>query len=129
MYSMHCATGGATDHVFALCQLLGFRFAPRLRDIADRKLGSIAVPSTYKRIESLMGCTIKTAAGWPPTSGKTGWILPLAELARIERTLFTLYWLEQPGLSRACQASLNKGEARHTLAAAIYTVRDGSPIA
>jgi len=73
---MHFATGGATDHVFALCQLLGFRFAPCLRDIADRKLGSIAVPSTYKRIESPMGCTIKTAAGWPPTSGKTGWILP-----------------------------------------------------
>ncbi|MFX7556109.1 Tn3 family transposase, partial [Acinetobacter baumannii] len=55
-------TGGATDHVFALCHLLGFRFVPRLRDIADRKLGSIAAPSTYKGIESLMGRTIKTAA-------------------------------------------------------------------
>jgi len=125
MCSMHFATGGATDHVFALCKLLGFRFAPRLRDIADRKLGSIAVPSTYKRIESPMGCTIETAASWPPTSGKTGWILPLAELGRIERMLFTLDWLEQPDLRRAYQAGLNKGEARHTLAAAIYTSRQG----
>ncbi|GAA3273465.1 hypothetical protein GCM10020258_50460 [Sphingomonas yabuuchiae] len=25
-------TGGATDHVFALCAMLGFRFCPRLRD-------------------------------------------------------------------------------------------------
>ncbi|MCP6280387.1 transposase, partial [Klebsiella pneumoniae] len=49
----------------------------------------------------------------------------LAELGRIERTLFTLDWLEQPELRRACQAGLNKGEARHTLAAAIYTNRQG----
>src|SRR3546814_20422435 len=57
-----CASDLATDHVFALCHLLGFRFAPRLRDIGDRKLGSIAAPSTYKGIENLMGRTIKTAA-------------------------------------------------------------------
>lgn len=31
-------TGGATDHVFGLCTLPGFRFAPRLRDIKDRRL-------------------------------------------------------------------------------------------
>ena len=31
-------TGGATEHVFGLCHLLGFRFAPRLRDLADRRL-------------------------------------------------------------------------------------------
>ena len=49
----------------------------------------------------------------------------LAELGRIERTLFTMDWLEQPDLRRACQAGLNKGEARHTLAAAIYTNRQG----
>jgi TnpA family transposase len=31
-------TGGFTDHVFALCHLLGFRFAPRIRDLADKRL-------------------------------------------------------------------------------------------
>src|SRR3546814_8354274 len=41
------------------------------------------------------------------------------------RTLLALDWLEQPDLRRACQAGLNKGEARHTLAAAIYTNRQG----
>ncbi len=25
-------TGGASDHIFALCRMLGFRFCPRLRD-------------------------------------------------------------------------------------------------
>ena len=31
-------TGGVTDHVFGLCHLFGFRFAPRIRDIKERKL-------------------------------------------------------------------------------------------
>lgn len=152
LHEHYTDTGGATDHVFALCHLLGFRFAPRLRDIGDRKLGSIAAPSTYKGIENLMGRTIKTAAieaDWDDivrivASIKDGTVAPsvilrklaaykrqnrldfaLAELGRIERTLFTLDWLEQPELRRARQAGLNKGEARHTLAAAIYTNRQG----
>jgi TnpA family transposase len=36
-----------TDHVFALCHLLGYRFVPRLRDLADRRLGTIEPPSAY----------------------------------------------------------------------------------
>jgi hypothetical protein len=31
-------TAGAIDHVFGLCQLLGFRFAPRIRDLAAPRL-------------------------------------------------------------------------------------------
>ena len=31
-------TAGFTDHVFALCHLLGLRFAPRIRDLADKRL-------------------------------------------------------------------------------------------
>jgi hypothetical protein len=31
-------TAGFTDHVFALMHLLGFRFAPRIRDLADKRL-------------------------------------------------------------------------------------------
>jgi TnpA family transposase len=31
-------TGGATDHVFGLCHLFGFRFAQRIRDLKDRRL-------------------------------------------------------------------------------------------
>ncbi|GLS24282.1 hypothetical protein GCM10007874_73040 [Labrys miyagiensis] len=31
-------TGGATDHVFGLFHLMGYRFAPRLRDLKDRRL-------------------------------------------------------------------------------------------
>jgi TnpA family transposase len=31
-------TAGFTDHVFAMMSLLGFRFAPRIRDLADKRL-------------------------------------------------------------------------------------------
>jgi TnpA family transposase len=31
-------TGGATDRVFGLCHLFGFRIAPRIRDLKDRRL-------------------------------------------------------------------------------------------
>ena len=31
-------TSGYTDHIFALCHLLGFRFAPRIRDLGDHRL-------------------------------------------------------------------------------------------
>lgn len=34
----HCTdTAGFTDHVFALLHLLGFRFAPRIRDLSHTK--------------------------------------------------------------------------------------------
>jgi TnpA family transposase len=48
-------TGGATDHVFALCSMLGFRFCPRLRDFPDRRLVSIASPGTYPTLAPLLG--------------------------------------------------------------------------
>lgn len=30
-------TGGFTDHVFALCAILGFDFAPRIRDLPSKR--------------------------------------------------------------------------------------------
>ncbi len=31
-------TGGFSDHVFAMCRLLGFHFAPRIRDLKEKRL-------------------------------------------------------------------------------------------
>jgi hypothetical protein len=44
---------------------------------------------------------------------------------RIERTLFTLDWLESRELRQQCQAGLNKGEARHYLAQAVFVHKQG----
>ena len=46
---------GANDHVFGLCHLLGYRFAPRLRDIRDRRLGTIQPGRECKDLEPLLG--------------------------------------------------------------------------
>jgi TnpA family transposase len=34
----HTDGGGDSDHVFALCSLLGFQFAPRIPDLKSRRL-------------------------------------------------------------------------------------------
>ena len=56
---------------------------------------------------------------------QNGLALALREIGRIERTLFTLDWLEQPQLRRQATAELNKGEARNALARAVCFHRLG----
>ena len=51
--------------------------------------------------------------------------LALGEIGRIERTLFMLEWMESPQLRMECQAGLNKGEARHALARAVFAHSQG----
>ena len=47
-------TAGYTDQVFGLSHLLGFRFAPRLRDLARAKLYTIQKPSDFPDLEKLL---------------------------------------------------------------------------
>ena len=49
----------------------------------------------------------------------------LGEIGRIERTLFMLDWIEIPCLRMECQAGLSKGEARHSLAKAVFAHSPG----
>ena len=145
-------TGGANDHVFALCHLLGFRFVPRLRDFQDYRLGAIEKTAAYKGIENLFSRPIRSdiiREHWDEiirlaASIKAGTVAPsvilkklaafprqnrldfaLSELGRLERTLFMLDWLESPELRRRCHAGLNKGESRHALAQAVFLHKQG----
>ena len=145
-------TGGATDDVFALCAMLGFRFCPRVRDFPDRRLVSIAAASTYPALTPLLGKRVRTdmvREHWGDilrlvASVHSGHVAPstvlkklaayerqnqlhlaLQEVGKVERTLFMLDWLENPDLRRRCQAGLNKGEQRHALTRAICTFRQG----
>jgi hypothetical protein len=47
-------TAGYTDQVFGLTHLLGFRFAPRLRDLSSSKLYTIGSPKDFSNIEGLI---------------------------------------------------------------------------
>jgi TnpA family transposase len=145
-------TGGASDHVFMLCTMLGIQFCPRLRDFADRRLASLEPASTYGDLAQLIGRRVKVDAireHWGEvlrlvSSLHAGTVLPFAmlrklaayqrqnqldlalqELGRIERTLFMLDWLESRPLRQRCQAGLNKSEQRHALAQAVFTFKQG----
>lgn len=53
-------TAGYTDQVFGLSHLLGFRFAPRLQDLAETKLYTIDQPSDFPKLENLLRGRINT---------------------------------------------------------------------
>src|ERR1035437_4533228 len=58
-------TAGATEHVFALCHLLGFRFVPRIRNLSDRRL--------YARLPFSGACS-RRDADIIVLSGATHWL-------------------------------------------------------
>ncbi len=108
-------TAGFTDHVFALMHLLGFRFAPRIRDLGETKLYVPQGVQAYPTLRPLIGGTLNikhVRAHWDDilrlaSSIKQGTVtaslmlrklgsyprqnglaVALRELGRIERTLF-----------------------------------------
>ena len=145
-------TAGFTDHVFALMHLLGFRFAPRIRDLADTKLYTPKRDVRYDALKPMIGAALNlkqirthwndilrlaasikqgtvTASLMLRKLGsyprQNGLALALRELGRIERTLFILDWLQSAELRHRVQARLNKGEARNALARAVFFYRLG----
>lgn len=53
-------TADYTDQVFGITNLLGFRFAPRLRDLADSKLYIFEKPEQYPDMEKVLKGRIHT---------------------------------------------------------------------
>ena len=116
----HTDGGGVSDHVFALVHLLGFRFAPRIPDLKDRRSTASTSRRPYPSLEPLIAGRINVAlirahwddilriavsirnglvtasvilrqlAAFPRQNGVAA---ALRELGRLERTLFTLDWL------------------------------------
>lgn len=109
-------TGGVSDHLFALCPLLGFRFAPRIRDLADRRLYTMRPPSAYQTLEPFIGGRINVKRirdHWDSvrhllSSIQRGTVtassilhklaaylrqngLALREMGRVERTMYSVY--------------------------------------
>jgi TnpA family transposase len=145
-------TAGFTDHVFALMHLLGFRFAPRIRDLADKRLYIHGDAKQYPTLAGLIGGSVNVKhirAHWDEilrlaASIKQGTVtaslmlrklgsyprqnglaVALRELGRIERTLFALDWMQNVELRRRVQIGLNKGEAKNALARAVFLNRLG----
>ena len=57
----HTDGGGDSDHVFALCSLLGFQFLPRIPDLKSRRFYSFGKASAYPSLEPLIAGRINVA--------------------------------------------------------------------
>jgi len=145
-------TAGYTDQVFGLTHLLGFRFAPRLRDLADSKLYTIGKASDFPKLEKLLRGQINIkiiqknyddvlrlahsiregSVSASLIMGKlgsyarqNGLATALREMGRIEKTIFILDYISSEALRRRIHRGLNKGEAMNALARAIFFGKHG----
>lgn len=145
-------TGGFTDHVFAISAILGFCFAPRIRDLADKRLYAFTPAAAHPALAPMVAGRVNEKlirSHWPDilrlaASMAAGSVVPshilrklaayprqnglamaLREVGRIERTLFILDWLTNRDLQRRAQIGINKGEAHHSLKRALFFNRLG----
>ena len=120
-------TAGYTDQIFGLTHLLGFKFAPRIRDLSDSKLFTIDKASEYPKLEAILRGQINTKVikenyqdvlrlahsikeGKVSASlimGKLGsysrqnsLATALREMGRIEKTIFILNYISDESLRR-----------------------------
>lgn len=132
--------------------MLGFRFAPRLRDLADSRLYTFGKSGDFPKLEKLLKGQINTKIiqenyddvlrlahsireGTVSASlimGKLGsysrqnsLATALREMGRIEKTNFILDYLSSETLRRNIHRGLNKGEAMNGLARAIFFGKHG----
>ncbi|MCI0579854.1 MAG: Tn3 family transposase [Chloroflexi bacterium] len=139
-------TGGYTYHVFALCCLLGFRFAPRIRSITEQFLFTVEPLAVAKEVEYLVKGTVNkdlirdygdemgrfAASIRQGTASASLLMRKLAayprqsrlaqafnEMGKLERTLFVLQYLQDKPFRQRIRRGLNKGEAIHHLARAL----------
>jgi TnpA family transposase len=140
-------TGGFTDHVFALTALLGFRFAPRIRDALSHRLYVMDEVGVDAPLNTLFFGQIKSkliVEQWEEmrraaSSIRHGTVSAsllmrklaayprqnqvaraLTELGKLERTSFLLDYFRDEALRRRVLIGLNKGEALHALARHLF---------
>jgi TnpA family transposase len=145
-------TAGYTEIIFALFDLLGLRFSPRIKDLPDQSLYRLNRQVKYQNIEPLLKGTINTKlilahyddllrlAG----SLKLGWVTAsliisklqahprqnsltraLVEYRRLIKTRFVLRYLLSENVRKEINLQLNKGEAMHALRRFIFFANGG----
>jgi TnpA family transposase len=111
-------TAGFTEHVFALCPLIGFRLAQAFDEI-------LRLAASIKQGTVTASLIMRKLASYPRQNSLA---VALRELGRIERTLFMLAMAARPGIRRRVTAGLNKGHARNALARAVFLNRGESKV-
>ena len=145
-------TAGYTDQVFGLSHLLGFVFAPRIRDISDSKLYQLPEMELKKNINNLASARINTniieqnyedilrlaysikdglvsssliLSKLGSYSRQNSLAKALQEMGRIEKTIFILRYATDNVLRRRILVGLNKGEAMNGLTRAVFFGKQG----
>ena len=145
-------TAGYTEIVFALFDLLGLQFSPRIRDLGDQRLYRVDRSRTYPNLEPRLKGRIRRdliLRHWDDLlrvagSLKRGWVTAsllisrlqsyrrqnaltraLQEYGRLVKTIFILRYLESEQLRRRINTQLNKGESLHSLREFLFFAHRG----
>ena len=145
-------TAGASDIVFGLFWLLGFQFSPRLADLGEARFWRIDRDADYGPLNHIARHRVNTARiadNWDDVlrvagSLKMGMVSAselirsllrsdrpstlagaIGDLGRISKTLHRLAYLDDETYRRRILTQLNRGEARHALARAVFHGRRG----
>jgi TnpA family transposase len=147
-------THGYTEIIFALFDLVGFRFTPRLRELGRQRLytsGGLDM-QRYPRLspyvrwrmrrprildwwDEMLRVAGSIRLGWVTASlfvhklhaypRKSALARALQEYGRLIKTLHILRWYAQPEDRRRITRQLNKGEALHDLRAFLMVANKG----
>jgi TnpA family transposase len=145
-------TGAYTDAIFGIFYLLGFQFSPRLADAGGARLWRIDPKADYGALNRLASDRVNTkliAEQWDDllrlagslklgvvqasglirtlqtNNSPTRLARALAELGRIIKTVHLLNFFDDEAYRRRILIQLNRGEARHMLARAVFHGKRG----
>ncbi len=80
--------------------------------MSDRRSELLRLAMSIKTGTVTASVILRKLAAYPRQNGLA---LALRELGKLERTLFTLQWLQDPDLRRRSHVGLNKGEQQNIL--------------
>jgi TnpA family transposase len=146
-------TAGYTDVMFALFDVLGLRFSPRIRDIGKKSLYRLNKDNSYLNLDILLkGNNINQSLileRWDDIlrvagSLKLGWVTAslfvgklqsfpqqnnllraVQEYGKLIKTIFILRYLNREEYRRSIHSQLNKGEALHSLRRFLFFAHQG----
>ncbi|MCL4525320.1 MAG: Tn3 family transposase [Gammaproteobacteria bacterium] len=145
-------TGAYSDVVFGLFRLLGYRFSPRLADVGGTRFWRIDPQADYGLLNAISAHQLhlqrivphwddmlrlagSLKLGRVSASGimrtlqagdrPTRLAQAIAEYGRIDKTLHMLRYIDDEALRRSTLVQLNRGEARHSVARAVFHAKRG----
>jgi len=145
-------THGYSEVVFGLFALLGYRFSPRLADLADQRFWRMSKEDDYGPLTELSRHVVNSrlisdhwddmlrlagslklgkvkATAVMRTLQRAGSLSGLgravAELGRVEKTRYLLAYVQDEAYRRRILVQLNRGEGRHALARAVFHGKKG----